>query len=324
MAVKFGLQLWNQVFSWPEARDAAVRAEALGYDSLWTWEHAFAVMGPPDQDTFDAYTLLAAWSQVTSRVSLGVLVGANTFCNPGLLAKKVTTLDHVSGGRAILGLGAGWFEPEHAAFGIDFGTGWGDRLGWLDESASVLRTLLDGGVATSLQGGHYSLDGARLHPSPLQERLPILIGGGGERKTLRTVARYADIWDWPVQRDLDRMRQKHQVFEQRCEEVGRDPADIERSAIINPVVRDTEAEAWAFFRTQRKANQLDDSAWDDPDDRIWDDQAIFLTTPERLTELMIEWKRIGVTTFVIETAAPFDDETVERMAPQIRPLVESA
>jgi len=324
VGVKFGLQLWNQVFSWPEARDAAVRAEALGYDSLWTWEHALAVMGPLDQDTFDAYTLLAAWSQVTSRVSLGVLVGANTFWNPGLLAKKVTTLDHVSGGRAILGLGAGWCEPEHAAFGIDFGTGWGDRLGWLDESASVLRTLLDGGIATSPQGGHYSLDGARLHPSPVQERLPILIGGGGERKTLRTVARYADIWDWPVQRDPDRMRRKHQVFEQRCEEVGRDPVDIERSAIINPVVRDTEAEAWAFFRTQRKANRLDDSVWDDPDDHIWDDQAIYLTTPERLTELMIEWKRIGVTTFVIETAAPFDDETVERMATQIRPLVESA
>ena len=102
MSVKFGLQLWNQVYTWQEARDAARRGEALGYDSLWTWEHALAGIGDPHQDTLDAYTLLAAWSQVTFRATLGVLVGANTFWNPGLLAKKVTTLDHVSDGRAIL------------------------------------------------------------------------------------------------------------------------------------------------------------------------------------------------------------------------------
>lgn len=324
MSVKLGVQPWNQVFSWVEARDAAVRAEALGYDSLWTWEHPLAVMGHQDQATFDAYTLLTAWSQVTSKVSLGVLTGANTFWNPGLLAKKVTTLDHVSEGRAILGLGAGWFEAAHTAFGIDFGSGWSDRLGWLDESARTLRDLLDGHKVTSPSDGHYTLEGAWLNPLPVQNRLPILIGGGGERRTLRTVARYADMWDWAVLRDLDLMRRKHQVFEQRCEEVGRDPADIERSAIINPVIRDTEAEALAFFRTQMKANRLDDSVWDDPDDSIWDEHAIYLTTPERITELMIQWKRIGVTTFIIETAAPFDDETVERIATQIRPLVESA
>ncbi len=316
MGIKLGLQLWNQVFSWPDARDAAVRAEALGYDSLWTWEHALAVMGPPDQDTFDAYTLLTAWSQVTSRVSLGVLTGANTFWNPGLLAKKVTTLDHVSGGRAILGLGAGWFEREHTAFGIDFGTGWGDRLGWLDESASALRTLLDGGEVTSPPGGHYSLDGARLCPSPVQDRVPILIGGGGERKTLRTVARYADIWNWVGLADLDQIRRKHAVFEQRCEEVGRDHGDIERSAFLSPMIRDTEDEALRFFRCQMKANRLEDGVLGDGD--------IYVTTPDRLTELMIEWKHIGITTFIIEIAAPFDDETAYRVATQIRPAIEAA
>jgi alkanesulfonate monooxygenase SsuD/methylene tetrahydromethanopterin reductase-like flavin-dependent oxidoreductase (luciferase family) len=316
MGIKLGLQLWNQVFSWPEARDAAVRAEVLGYDSLWTWEHALACMGPTDQDTFDAYTLLTAWSQITSRVSLGVLTGANTFWNPGLLAKKVTTLDHVSEGRAILGLGAGWFEPEHTAFGIEFGTGWSDRLAWLDESASALRTLLDGGEVTSPPDGRYSLDGVRLHPAPLQDRVPILIGGGGERKTLRTVARYADIWNWVGLEDLDRMRHKHAVFEQRCEEVGRDPSDIERSAFLSPVVRDTEEEALRFFRTQMEANRLEDSVLGDSD--------IYVTTPDRLTELMIEWKHIGVTTFIIEIAAPFDDETADRIASQIRPLIEAA
>lgn len=316
MAIKLGLQLWNQVYTWDEAREAAIRAEALGYDSLWTWEHALACMGEPDQDTFDAYTLLTAWSQVTSKVGLGVLTGANTFWNPALLAKKVTTLDHVSGGRAILGLGAGWFEEEHTAFGIDFGNGWGDRLGWLDESARALRALLDGRVVTSAPDDHYRFAGARLQPLPVQERLPILIGGGGERKTLRTVARYADMWNWVGLEDLDRMRHKHAVFEQRCEEVGRDPATVERSAFLSPIVRDTEEEAHRFFRTQMGANRLDDSVLNDAD--------IYITTPERITELMIEWKRIGVTTFIIEVAAPFDSETAERFATQIRLQLEAA
>lgn len=314
--MKFGLQLWNQVFSWSEAREAAIRAEELGYDSLWTWEHALACMGEPDQDTFDAYTLLTAWSQVTSTVSLGVLTGANTYWNPGLLAKKVTTLDHVSSGRAILGLGGGWFELEHQAFGIEFGGGWGDRLGWLDESAKALRALLDGESVTSSPTEHYRFQDARLHPLPVQERLPILIGGGGEQRTLRTVARHADIWNWVGLEDLDLMRRKHAVFEQRCEEEGRDPDEIERSVFLSPVVRDTEEESIRFFKEQMEANRLEESVLDDTD--------IYLTTPERITELMIEWKQMGVTTFIIEIAAPFDDETAERFATTIRAEIAAA
>ena len=315
MEVKFGLQPWNQVYSWPEAREVALRAEALGYDQLWTWEHALACMGAPDQDTFDAYTLLTAWSQVTSNIELGVLTGANTFWNPGLLAKKVTTLDHVSGGRALLGIGAGWFQPEHTALGIEFGSGFGDRLAWLDESAGLLRALLDGGEVTSPEGGHYSMVSARLHPLPIRDRLPLLVGGGGERKTLRTVARYADIWNWVAHEDLDLMRHKHSVLTQHCEDVGRDRDEIEWSAFLSPVVRDTEAEALRFFRLQMEANRLDESVLDDAD--------IYVTTPERMTELMIAWKRIGVTSFIVEVAAPFDEETAERFATQIRPAVEA-
>lgn len=311
MAVKLGLQLWNQVFSWEESRDAAVRAEELGYDSLWTWEHPLACMGAPDQDTFDAYTLLTAWSQITSRVMLGALTGANTFWNPGLLAKKVTTLDHVSGGRAICGIGAGWFELEHRVFGLEFGRGWGDRLGWLDESAAVLRRLLDGGIVSSGDDDHYGFEGAYLLPTPVQERLPIMIGGGGEQRTLRTVARYADMWDWVALDDLMRMRAKHAVFEQRCEEVGRDPGDIERTAHLAPVVRDSETEAIAFFRSQIDANRMEDDVMDSAD--------VYLTTPDGLAERMEAWADIGVTTFILQMAAPFDDETAARIATEIRP-----
>jgi alkanesulfonate monooxygenase SsuD/methylene tetrahydromethanopterin reductase-like flavin-dependent oxidoreductase (luciferase family) len=316
MHITLGLQLWNQVFSWPEARAAAIRAEELGYDTLWTWEHVVACMGAPDQDTFDAATLLTAWSQVTSTVRLGVLTGANTFWNPGLLAKKVTTLDHVSGGRAILGIGAGWFEPEHTAFGIEFGASAGERLAWLDESAAALRGLLDGNAVTSPGTGRYRLQDARLTPLPIQDRLPMLIGGGGEQKTLRTVARYADMWNWVAHRDLERLRRKHEVFLRRCEEEGRDPDEIERSAFLSPVVRDTEAEAMRYFRTQMEANRLDDSVLDDAD--------IYVTTQDRMTELMVAWKEIGITHFIIETAAPFDDETAARFAGDIRRQVDAA
>ena len=315
MSIKLGLQLWNQSFSWEESRVAAVRAENLGYDSLWTWEHPLACMGAPDQDTFDAYTLLTAWSQVTSKVTLGALTGANTFWNPGLLAKKVATLDHVSNGRAVCGLGAGWFELEHRAFGIEFGSGWGDRLGWLHESAGVVRSLLDGETVTSADGGSYSFDGAYLRPLPIQERLPIMIGGGGEQKTLRTVARYADMWDWVALADVERMRAKHTVFEQRCEEIDRDPAEIERTAHLAPVVRDSEAEAVSFFRSQIQANRMDDAVINSPD--------IYLTTPDRLAELMAAWADIGVSTFILQMAAPFDDETATRIATEIRPRLDA-
>ena len=124
----------------------------------------------------------------------------------------------------------------------------------------------------------------------------MLIGGGGEQKTLRTVARYADIWNWVGLADLDRMRRKHAVFEQRCEEEGRDPASIVKSAFLSPVVRDTEAEALAFFRTQMTANRLDD--------RVLDDADIYPVAQDRLIELMVAWKEIGVTSFIVETAAP--------------------
>lgn len=315
MGIRFGLQLWNQVFDWDETAVAAQTAEELGYDELWSSEHLLAVMGDPYQDTFDGYTLLSAWSQLTSRLRLGLLTGANTFRAPGLLAKMITTLDHVSGGRAVLGLGGGWHEQEHVEYGIEFGTGWADRLGWLDESAAALRGLLDGETVTSPENGHYALTRARLHPLPVQERLPILIGGGGEQRTLRTVAKYADIWNWVGLEDLDRMRHKEAVLRERCEEIGRDHTEIERSAYVSPVIRDTPEEARSFFRTQIKANRLDEDVVNDPD--------IYLTTPEQMTNLMLSWKELGFTSFIIQTASPLDTETIERIAKQVRPRVEA-
>jgi len=159
--VKLGINLWSQASDWPAFLAAGQKAETLGFDHLWTWDHILAIFGDPDQPIFEGYTALAALAQATERVRLGLFVGANTFRNPGLAAKSLTTIDHISGGRAIMGLGGAWFEREHDAFGLDFGSGFGQRLDWLAEAVPAVRTLLDGGEVTSPAGGRYSFDRPR-------------------------------------------------------------------------------------------------------------------------------------------------------------------
>ena len=166
---KIGFLLWPQTASWPALRDAAIRAERAGASSLWTWDHLMSIVGPWEGPILEGWTILAAWAQVTERASLGLMVGANTFRNPGLTAKLATTLDHLSGGRAVLGIGGAWFEREHEAFGIDFGSGFGERLDRLDESVMLLRRLLDGETVTH-DGPVYpmkdALVAAAAHPGP--------------------------------------------------------------------------------------------------------------------------------------------------------------
>src|SRR5215217_2605209 len=171
MRMKFGAQLWSQQTTWPAWRDAAVAAEGAGWDSVWTWDHLLAIFGPWEQPILEGWATLSAVAAVTNRVRLGLMVGANTFRNPGVTAKLATTLDHVSDGRAVLGLGGAWFEREHEAFGLDFGASVGDRLDRLDESVSILRRLLAGERVTH-EGPTYQLKDAVCEPRPIQPRLP--------------------------------------------------------------------------------------------------------------------------------------------------------
>ena len=168
MGVKLGINLWSQASDWPSFLAAGRRAEELGYDHLWTWDHLYAIFGDPHQPIFEGYTALAALAQATRRIRLGLFVGANTFRNPGLAVKAVTTIDHISDGRAILGIGGAWFELEHRAFGIDFGAGFGQRLDWLAEAVPAMRMLLDGSTVTSPPGGRYAFDDLRIDPPPVQ------------------------------------------------------------------------------------------------------------------------------------------------------------
>jgi len=312
--LNLGILLWSQGATWPEMLDAAKRVDRLGYEHLWTWDHLYAIFGDPYQPIFEGWGLLHAWARETERTRLGLLVGANTFRNPGLVAKLAATLDHVSDGRAILGIGGAWMEPEHTAHGIAFGSGFGQRLDWLDESVSGIRAVLDGQGATSQPGGHYAFDDLRHQPLPLQSRLPIMIGGSGERKTLRTVARYADMWN--AMGPVDVMRHKIEVLRQHCEDVGRDPAEIEFTLGIKATIRDSAEEADRVWKAAMEHNRT-------PLSRVEDDDTFWNGTPEQLAEKVGPYFEMGFRTAISEQPAPYDTETLERLIGQVKPLVEA-
>lgn len=311
--LRFGIALSAQQTDWASFEATARAVDRLGYDTLLVDDHLYADLGAMDQPKFEAWTTLAALAPVTARVRLGHFVLANTFRNPGLVVKSAITLDHISNGRAILGIGAAWFEAEHRAFGIDFGSGFGERLDWLDEAAGLMRRLLDGETVTHT-GPRYHTHELKMNPLPLQRRLPILIGGSGEKKTLRTVARYADIWH-TYTHPLDDMRRKVEALEAHCAAIGRDPATIERSltpALIT--LRDDEGAARRAQEAILAHNQADiehNLTRRDP----------FLGPPERIAERLRPYIDLGFTHIVADMYPPYDMETIERLVGELGPLL---
>jgi probable F420-dependent oxidoreductase len=190
-------------------RRAWVEAEELGVDCLFNWDHFFPLRGDPDGNHFEALTVLGAMAAVTERVELGSLVICNAYRNPEYLADAHRTIDHISGGRAILGIGAGWFERDFDEYGYEFGTV-GTRITALEQALPRIEQRL-----------------AKLKPPPVREHMPILIGGGGVKRTLKLVARHGDIWH--AFGDLDTFREKNAILDEHCDAEGRDPAAIERS-----------------------------------------------------------------------------------------------
>ena len=242
--MKLGAAFWLNDTDWPSLREAIEEADAAGFDSLWFDDHLLADEGEPSAPKLEGWTVAAAAAAITTRATIGHLVTANTFRNPGLLAKMATTLDHVSGGRAILGIGAGWFEDEHRAFGFDFGASPGDRIERMGEAIDVLRRLLDGEVVTH-HGPHYRLTDAVCAPPPLQRPLPLLIGGSGPKRTLPLVARHADLWNAFGTPDV--IRANGALLAAACAAIDRDPAEVEWTVTLNVAVRDDRASAEAAF-----------------------------------------------------------------------------
>jgi F420-dependent oxidoreductase-like protein len=226
----FGVQLPN--FSGFDPADLfehvaglATAAEESGFDSVWVMDHFFQLppLGGPDQPMLEAYTLLGALAARTQRVQLGTLVTGVTYRNPSILAKIVTTLDVISKGRAVLGIGGAWYDVEHQALGVDFPAA-GVRLDMLEEAVQVCRAMFTGDDV-SFAGRHYRIDHARNLPRPVRPGGPrIMIGGGGEKRTLRLVAKYADQCN--VTGNAATLARKIEVLHRHCAEVGRDPAEI--------------------------------------------------------------------------------------------------
>jgi len=234
-AMRFGF--WpGSTNPWEDTLGLCRHAEANGWDGVWYADHfmpnAEDVSGPNNE----CFTTLAALAAAVPRVRLGSLVAGNTYRHPAVLAKMAAGIDNISGGRMVLGLGAGWQENEHAAYGIPFYTV-GGRLRRLEEACQIVRGLFDHQRLT-FEGRYYKLDGAPLEPKPLQHPLPLLVGGGGEQVTLRIAARYAN--EWNVWGTPALLRQKMAILDRYCEEIGRDPREIKRSAVALLVLSDDE------------------------------------------------------------------------------------
>ncbi len=298
--VALGLNLWNHATTWPALRDAALAAEDWGYDHLWTADHLLATIGSPFQPIFEGWTLTAALAALTRRVRLGVLVSPITFRHPGLIAKMAVTLDHVSGGRAVLGLGSGWFGLEHAAHGIPFAPP-GIRVDQLGAAAGLIRRLLDGDEVT-YHDDSYALTELRHAPRPLQARLPLLIGGGGERKTLAVVARHADLWN--VAGTPEEVERKSRILVQHCRNIDRNEAEIERTVLCKLVIRDDARAARRAWDEMMEANGA-------PPDL---DLHPLLGTPSQIAAGLQEYLNLGIRTVIVDCPAPYDLETIAHLA----------
>jgi alkanesulfonate monooxygenase SsuD/methylene tetrahydromethanopterin reductase-like flavin-dependent oxidoreductase (luciferase family) len=304
--MRFGAAFWIQRTDWPSLRDACLAVERAGWDSLWLDDHLLADEGDWHDPKFEGWTTLAAVAALTQRVRLGLLVSANTFRNPGLTAKLAATLDHISEGRAILGLGGGWFDREHEAFGIDFGSGFGERLDRLDEAVGLIRRLLDGETVTHA-GPAYRFQDALCRPLPIQARLPILIGGSGPRKTLRTTAAYADLWN--AFGEPEAIAAGDAVLREHCRDLGRDEREIARTVTQDAVIRDTADAALAVYDELAAIHGLDAKASGESGDR----DLLMTGPPADIAERLRAFEAAGVDEVMWVFRHPFDLETIERI-----------
>jgi alkanesulfonate monooxygenase SsuD/methylene tetrahydromethanopterin reductase-like flavin-dependent oxidoreductase (luciferase family) len=307
--IRLGALCWNQYTDWPNLLAAGIRADVLGYDTLWTWDHLYPIVGSSHGPNFEGWLTITACAQATQRIRIGLMVGANTFRAPTLTAKMATTLDHISNGRAILGIGGAWFQEEHEDFGFEFGSGPPERLRWLGEALPVLRGMLDGTEPTA-SGPHYHSRDTRNLPPPVQAHLPICIGGGGERVTLKLVAKYGDMNN--VGGSVANVRHKEAVLLAHCESVGRNPADIERTVGIGTVfIRDDRAEAERRFRAAFERNRAR---------RLWTDQPV--GTVEDVAEHLAPYVELGYRHLIAGIPADYDEESMTRLVTEVKPLLE--
>jgi len=305
--VLLGVSLWPQNTSWPSLRDAGVAADRAGLDMLFAWDHFYAIAGPYENPNLEVSPVLAGWAALTERIRIGSLVHGVTYRHPAVLANMTTALDHVSNGRAIMGIGAAWMETEHAAYGIRLGSK-KTRSDRFEEAARVIRSMLRE-RSTTFEGKYYKLKDALNEPRPVQAQLPILIGGGGEQRTLRTTALYADKWHgFGSPTDI---AHKRSVLQTHCAKVGRDPKEIKILGGGWVVVRDDPKDVRAYL--EKVARHQDVAP---PAPRAAGD-------PDTVAGQLFEYAKAGADGFIAGGAEPFDHESIERLVRDVKPRLET-
>jgi F420-dependent oxidoreductase-like protein len=321
---RLGYQIPN--FTYPDTPPAmlfdrvaaqAAAADQSGFDTVMVMDHFFQLpmLGPPEAEMIECYTLLGALAQHTTTARLSALVTGNTYRNPAMLAKILTALDVVSGGRAQLGIGAGWFEQEHDAFGFEFGT-FTDRFERLEEALQIILPMLRGEPAT-LDGERYQVRDVVNSPAPLSDHVPVMIGGSGERKTLRMVAQYAD--ESNLTCEADELGRKLDALAAHCERLGRNRTEItvswQRVACIAPTHDEAMAERDAYLM-RRGFDPTDEGV------RSMIDAVIVTGDPDAVAERMTGWLSSGIDGFTVALPANgHDPDRVALLGETLAPVV---
>jgi F420-dependent oxidoreductase-like protein len=300
----FGLQLHPQYTTWDEIKDAALLAEQAGWDVLMTWDHFVPLLGDVTGPNLEGWQLLPALAAITTKPKIGMLVSGNTYRHPAVLANMASTLDNISHGRAVLGIGAAWNEHEHRMYGIDFDTP-AIRLAKLREATRINRVLLDEGKMT-YHGKYYHLESATLGTRPVQKHVPILIGGGGEQVTLKIAARYAD-W-WHAFGDASVIKHKLEVLKKHCVDVGRDFDQISPTAGGSILVRDDPNAIDKRMREIALRNKVEAA-----------NRHAVVGKPEDIAKQLQGLHKIGVKGFLFGMSPPYDRETIERTMTEVKP-----
>jgi len=303
--IRFGIATGQQRYQWPQLRQVWEVADRAGYDSLWTGDHLYAIMADPSESTFEGWSTLAALSQHTSRARIGTLVNCNGFRNPCLTAKMAVTLDHLSQGRFILGLGAGWFEQEHRSFGFEFQPIL-ERLRALDEACRIIKAMLTEGRA-SFRGGHYQIADAICNPKPIQRpKPPLMIAGRGENVLLKIVAEHADMWN--TQGNPEQMKRLIELIRRHGDRVGRDTDEIEKTVVITLCYRSTrEQEEEAVGFTARIGRTSAEQAR----------RQMMIGDKQECLDKIKLYSQAGVTHFIFMLREPFAPEEISRYADEV-------
>jgi len=290
---------------WNKAVEIAVKAEELGFDSIWVYDHFHNVPAPAHEAVFECWTTMAAISQRTSRIRLGQMVGCNSYRNPGLLAKITSTIDVISGGRLDWGIGAGWYENEYRGYGFEFKKP-SDRIGMLKETVEIVKSMWSN-AETTYDGKYYKLERANCDPKPLQKPLPpVWIGGGGEKVTLRVVAEHADVSNFGS--SVEEFVRKREILKGHCAAIGRDEDTIRKTISSEVFIRETEKE---ILEAGSK------SLWGDSAES-WRSKAL-VGTPELVSEKIQRYLDAGCTGFIPWCPDYPSTETIELFAKHVMP-----